>query len=36
MLAFSLLTGNHLIAAGHGPRSRADVPELALRRLAAP
>lgn len=30
MLAFSLLVGNHFIAAGHGDRSRADVLELAL------
>ncbi len=34
MLAFSLLIGNHFIAADHGARSRADVLELALRRLA--
>jgi AcrR family transcriptional regulator len=33
MLAFSLLIGNHFIAADHGPRSRADVLELAIRRL---
>jgi AcrR family transcriptional regulator len=33
MLAFSAWIGNHFIAADHGPRSRADVLELALRRL---
>src|SRR6266571_4445706 len=33
MLFFSLLIGNHSIAADHGARSRADVLELALRRL---
>jgi AcrR family transcriptional regulator len=33
MLAFSLLIGNHFIAADHGTRSRADVLELALRQL---
>jgi AcrR family transcriptional regulator len=35
MVAFSLWIGNHFIAADHGARSRADVLELALRRLAA-
>jgi AcrR family transcriptional regulator len=35
MLCFSLLIGNHFIAAGHGARSRADVLELALRQLGA-
>ena len=35
MLAFSLLIGNHFIAADHGARSRADVLELALRQLGA-
>jgi AcrR family transcriptional regulator len=35
MLAFSLLIGNHFIAADHGARSRADVLELALTRLGA-
>jgi AcrR family transcriptional regulator len=35
MLAFSLVIGNHFIAADHGPRSRADVLELALERLLA-
>ena len=35
MLAFSLLIGDHFIAADHGGLSRADVLELALRRLAA-
>ena len=33
MLAFSLFTGNHFIAADHGGRSRAEVLELALRQL---
>jgi AcrR family transcriptional regulator len=35
MLSFSLLIGNHFIAADHGARSRADVLELALRWLGA-
>jgi AcrR family transcriptional regulator len=35
MLCFSLLIGNHYIAADHGSRSRAEVVELALRRLGA-
>jgi AcrR family transcriptional regulator len=35
LLAFSLLIGNHFMAADHGPRSRADVLELAARRLLA-
>jgi hypothetical protein len=35
MLCFSLLIGNHYIAADHGHRSRADVVERALRRLVA-
>jgi len=35
MLAFSLLIGNHFIAADHGARSRADVLGLAARRLLA-
>src|SRR5262249_46675013 len=35
MLSFSLLIGNHFIAADHGPRSRGDVLKLALRRLGA-
>jgi AcrR family transcriptional regulator len=35
MLAFSLVIGNHFIAADHGARSRADVLELALERLLA-
>ena len=30
MLAFSLLLGNHFMAADHGERSRADVLELAI------
>jgi hypothetical protein len=29
MLAFSLLIGNHFMAADHGPRRRAEVAELA-------
>jgi AcrR family transcriptional regulator len=33
MLAFSLWIGNHFIAADHGARSRAEVLELAFRRL---
>jgi hypothetical protein len=33
MLAFSLLIGNHFIAADHDGRSRAAVLELATRRL---
>lgn len=36
LLAFSLLIGNHYIAAGHGQRTRAEVLELALRNLGAP
>jgi AcrR family transcriptional regulator len=35
MLAYSLLIGDHFIAADHGSRSRADVLELALRQLGA-
>lgn len=35
LLAFSLFVGSHFIAAGHGPRRRADVAAHALRRLAA-
>jgi AcrR family transcriptional regulator len=35
MLAFSLLIGNHFMAADHGARSRAEVLELAVRRLLA-
>ena len=35
MLAFSLLIGNHLMAADHGPRSRTEVLELAARWLLA-
>jgi AcrR family transcriptional regulator len=35
MLFFSLWIGNHLIAADHGARSRAQVLKLALRRLEA-
>ena len=33
ILAFSLLVGNHFIAADHGERSRADVMRLAIARL---
>jgi hypothetical protein len=33
LLFFSLLIGNHAIAADHGPRSRADVLNLALTHL---
>jgi hypothetical protein len=35
LLSFSLLIGNHFIAADHGPRSRAEVVELSLRHLGA-
>jgi AcrR family transcriptional regulator len=35
LLALSLWIGNHFVAADHGARSRADVLELALRRLEA-
>jgi AcrR family transcriptional regulator len=35
MLLFSLLIGNHFIAADHGARSRADVLEQAVRQLGA-
>ena len=35
MLAFSLLIGNHFMAADHGRRTRADVLELAVKRLLA-
>jgi len=35
LLCFSLLIGNHFIAADHGGRSRADVLELALGQLGA-
>ncbi len=35
MLAFSLAIGHHCMAADHGARSRADVLELAVRRLEA-
>jgi AcrR family transcriptional regulator len=35
MLAFSLLIGNHFMAADHGARSRADVVELAAKQLLA-
>jgi hypothetical protein len=33
LLSFSLLIGDHLIVAGHGDRSRADVIESTLRWL---
>ena len=33
LLAFSLAIGNHFIAADHGPRDRAEVLDLAMRRL---
>jgi AcrR family transcriptional regulator len=33
LLAFSLAIGNHFIAADHGPRDRAEVLNLAMRRL---
>jgi hypothetical protein len=33
MLAFSLLIGNHFLAADHGARSRAQVLDLAVARL---
>jgi hypothetical protein len=35
MLAFSLAVGNHFLAADHRGRSRADVLDLAARRLLA-
>ncbi len=35
MLAFSLAIGHNFMAADHGVRSRADVLELAVRRLEA-
>jgi AcrR family transcriptional regulator len=35
LLCFSLLIGNHFIAADHGARSRPDVVDLALSRLGA-
>jgi hypothetical protein len=35
ILSFSLLIGNHFIAADHGARSRADVLRLAWRRIGA-
>jgi hypothetical protein len=35
LLAFSAAIGHHFIAADHGDRSRADVLELATRRLFA-
>ena len=35
MLAFSVWIGNHFIAAEHGARSRAEVLEMALKRLEA-
>jgi hypothetical protein len=33
MIAMALFVGSHFMAADHGPRSRADVLELALQRL---
>jgi len=33
MLAFSLLIGGHFMAADHGPRSRAEVIDLAAKLL---
>ena len=36
MFAFSLWIGEHFIAADHGGRSRAEVVELAMRRLEGP
>jgi AcrR family transcriptional regulator len=35
MLSFSLLIGNHFMAADHGPRRRADVVDLAAAHLLA-
>lgn len=35
VLAFSLFIGSHFVAADHGERSRADVLDMALRRLEA-
>jgi len=35
MIAFSLVIGNHFIAADHGQRTRAEAMELTLRRLLA-
>ena len=35
LLAFSLFTGSHFIAADHGKRTRAEARELALERLVA-
>jgi hypothetical protein len=35
LLAFSLFVGSPFVAADHGAHSRADVLELALRRLLA-
>jgi len=35
MLAFTLLIGNHFMAADHGARTRAEVLELAARWLGA-
>jgi len=36
LLAFSLAIGNHFIAADHGTRDRAEVLDLAMRRLLSP
>jgi AcrR family transcriptional regulator len=35
LISMSLFTGSHFVAADHGPRSRADVLQLALMRLEA-
>jgi hypothetical protein len=35
MLSFSLLIGNHFMAADHGPRPRSEVLELAAAHLLA-
>ena len=35
MLAFSLVVGDHFLAADHGSRSRADVIDMAMTRLLA-
>lgn len=35
MLAFSLVVGDHFLAADHGELSRADVIEMAMARLLA-
>lgn len=35
LLSFSIVIGNHSIAAGHGARSRTEIIELALKQLGA-